>query len=102
MVQQQTTMKIGRAVLNDLKEISALAHRSPQKQVEHWVAEAKRQAGIKERRKVIRAVEASEALEGYPPLADADPEAHVRRERFILGEITIQEYIDELVQLANG
>ena len=102
MAQQQTTMKIGSAVLADLKEVSAQAHRSPQKQIEHWVAAAKRQAEIDQRIKIVRTVEASEALEGYDPLAVADPEAHAIEQRFIQGEISIQEYIEELVQLANG
>lgn len=52
--------------------------------------------------KIVRAVEASEALEGYDPLAVADPEAHAIEQRFIQGDISIKEYINELVQLANG
>ena len=95
-------MKMGSAVLADLKEVSAQAHRSPQKQIEHWVAAAKRQAEIDQRIKIVRAVEASEALEGYDPLAVADPEAHAIEQRFIQGDISIKEYINELVQLANS
>ena len=102
MAQQQTTMKMGSAVLADLKEVSAQAHRSPQKQIEHWVAAAKRQAEIDQRIKIVRAVEASEALEGYDTLAVADPEAHAIEQRFIQGDISIQEYINELVRLTNG
>ena len=95
-------MKMGSAVLADLKEVSAQAHRSPQKQIEHWVAAAKRQAEIDQRIKIVCAVEASEELEGYDPLAVADPEAHAIEQRFIQGDISIKEYINELVQLANG
>ena len=103
MAQQQTTMKIGSAVLADLKEVSAQVCRSPQKQIEHWVAAAKRQAEIEQRIKIVRAVEASEAPEGYDTLAVADPEAHAieQQQRFIQGDISIQEYINELVRLTR-
>ncbi|MEE9493709.1 MAG: hypothetical protein V3W04_10080 [Gammaproteobacteria bacterium] len=46
----QTTMKIDRDVLADLRELASLAHRSPQKHLRHWLKKKKQNCSGKIRR----------------------------------------------------
>ena len=98
----QTTMKIDVDVLKDLQVISRRQHRSPQKQIAYWVSAFKQQSDKARREEIARLVEASEALEGFKPLAEASPETKAIEQRWIDGEISITDYIDELKRMAHG
>ena len=99
----QTTMKIDRDVLVDLRELATTAHRSPQKHLRHLV-EVEKSKLIKledmelnpeqqARLKIVHRVEASSALEGYAPLSQEGGYAYELQKRQVLGEITTEEEI---------
>lgn len=52
--------------------------------------------GVKERAEIAAATEASEALEGYPPLSETGGIAYKLQQQWIAGEIDIDERIARL------
>ncbi|BCG66068.1 MAG: hypothetical protein methR_P3944 [Methyloprofundus sp.] len=105
----QTTMKIDRDVLADLRALATSVHRSPQKHLRHLVEmeKAKLNGQIKledmeltleqqVRLDIVHRVEASSALEGYAPLSEEGGYAYELQKRQVLGEITTEEEISLL------
>ncbi len=97
----QTTMKIDRDVLADLRELATTAHRSPQKHLRHLV-EVEKSKLIKledmelnpeqqARLDVVKRTEASSALEGYAPLSQEGGYAYDLQKQWVLGEINTKE-----------
>jgi hypothetical protein len=105
----QTTMKIDRDVLADLRELATSAHRSPQKHLRYLVevekAKSNGQVKLEDmeltpeqqvRLDIVHRVEASSALEGYAPLSEEGGYAYELQKRQVLGEITTEEEISLL------
>ncbi len=100
----QTTMKIDRDVLADLKELANITHRTPQKFLRFLMAREKAKLELletltpeqKERAEIIRQTEASEALEGYAPLSEVGGYAYELQQKWVNGEITIKQRIELL------
>ena len=107
----QTTMKIDRDVLADLRELATTAHRSPQKHLRHLVevekAKAKQTAQVKledmeltaeqqARFDTVRRTEASSALEGYAPQSEEGGYAYELQKQWVLGEISTEKRIELL------
>ncbi len=102
----QTTMKVDRDVLADLRELATAAHRSPQKHLRHLVeVEKAKQVRLEDieltseqqaRLDIVHRVEASSALEGYAPLSQEGGYAYELQKRQVLGEITTKEEISLL------
>lgn len=100
----QTTMKIDRDVLADLRELATSAHRSPQKHLRHLVAVEKAKSTLQvklegleltadqqTRLDTVRRTEASSALEGYAPLSEEGGYAYELQKQWVLGEINTKE-----------
>ena len=99
----QTTMKIDRDVLTDLRELATIAHRTPQKHLRYLidcektrlhaerydVTDSEQQA----RAQAVQQTEASEALEGYAPLSEIGGYAYELQQQWVRGEITSEEQI---------
>ena len=98
----QTTMKIDRDVLADLRELAAIEHRSPQKHLRLLVEREKTAKTLKldisklsseqkVRLDAVRRTEASSALEGYEPLSKEGGYAYELQKQWVLGEITTEK-----------
>lgn len=101
----QTTMKIDRDVLSDLRELAAIAHRSPQKHLRYLLDCEKAKLKLvgdtltpeqQARADIVSRVEASEALEGYAPQSEIGGYAYELQQQWIRGEITSEEHISLL------
>lgn len=102
----QTTMKIDRDVLVDLRELATTAHRSPQKHLRHLVEVEKSKLLKLEdmeltleqqaRFDTVRRTEASSALEGYAPQSEEGGYAYELQKQWVLGEISTEKRIDLL------
>ena len=56
---------------------------------------------VVERQKAVEFVEASAALEGYPPLTPNDGIAYELREKWVNGEIGTEEHVTALLEHFN-
>jgi len=102
----QTTMKIDRDVLADLRELATTAHRSPQKHLRHLVeVEKAKQVKLEDieltseqqaRLDIVNRTEASSALEGYAPQSEEGGYAYELQKQWVLGEISTEKRIDLL------
>ncbi len=105
----QTTMKIDRDVLADLRELATTAHRSPQKHLRHLVEVEKAKSTVQvkledmeltveqqARFDTVRRTEASSALEGYAPQSEEGGYAYELQKQWVLGEISTEKRIDLL------
>lgn len=101
---KQTTMKIDRDVLADLRELATTAHRSPQRHLRHLVEVEKAKSTIQvkledmeltieqqTRLDTVHRTEASSALEGYAPQSEIGGYAYELQKQWVLGEINTKE-----------
>ncbi|MCF6204910.1 MAG: antitoxin VbhA family protein [Methylococcaceae bacterium] len=99
----QTTMKVDRDVLADLRELATAAHRSPQKHLRHLVeVEKAKQVRLEDieltpeqqaRLDTVSRTEASSALEGYAPQSEEGGYAYELQKQWVLGEINTEQHI---------
>ncbi len=98
----KTTMKVDRDVLLDLRALATTENRTPQQHLRFLVDREKAKLLVfsgkktvtkeqKERADIVARVEASEALEGYAPLSADSGVAYQLEQRWIQGEITLEQ-----------